>query len=426
MDRLADPNSWNLIYRWQQGFVAQKRPQWFLDVFPRQILDEPTVSEGRANGGFSGSQVSLAGRKDSLQSTKPETEPMESQKTFKVEVETKTEEPEEPNHTASDHDARESLTPQQSEDQFSLFSSQLFEHEVYKDSPASSIGPNESDSETLTATVPTAGSSTSQDAEPSTSTEDSNTSSGKGFWDKARQLASQRRRSRLEHNLVLSKTDGKITSCVISCLKCSGTNHWMLSRVFNQSTLDGIRKNGNATTNVFRSHSGALLVHNTLLLHIIYSMYILALSSFGAQIFFTSWLKHTNPVSDQKMTGWRQYVLDVQLRSQFPLSSPRERKREDPGNKVASGSNKSVCSTYGTYVSYKALMDQCFIGPLKYWLSWTYPPTDSLQFRHADRFKQADEYRMAWIAGILRGSKSRGMLNCTSIDQFRYIIGSGE
>lgn len=142
---------------------------------------------------------------------------MESQKTFKVEVETKTEEPEEPNHTASDHDARESLTPQQSEDQFSVFSSQLFEHEVYKDSPGSSIGPNESDSETLTATVPTAGSSTSQYAEPSTSTEDSNTSSGKGFWDKARQLASQRRRSRIEHNRVLSKNDGKTTSCVISC-----------------------------------------------------------------------------------------------------------------------------------------------------------------------------------------------------------------
>jgi len=173
-------------------------------------LDEPTVSEGRENGGFSGSQVSLAGRKDSLQSTKPETEPMESQKTFKVEVETKTEEPEEPNHTASDHDARESLTPQQSEDQFSLFSSQLFEHEVYKDSLGSSIEPNESDSETLTTTVPTAGSSTSQDAEPSTSTEDSNSSSGKGFWDKARQLASQRRRSRQEHNRVLSKNDDSL------------------------------------------------------------------------------------------------------------------------------------------------------------------------------------------------------------------------
>lgn len=142
---------------------------------------------------------------------------MESQKTLKVEVETKTEEPEEPNHTASDHDARESLTPQQSEDQFSLFSSQLFEHEVYKDSPSSSIGPDESDTETLTATVPTAGASTSQDAESSTSTEDSNTSSGKGFWDKARQLASQRRRSRQEHSRVLSKNDGKITSCFISC-----------------------------------------------------------------------------------------------------------------------------------------------------------------------------------------------------------------
>lgn len=150
---------------------------------------------------------------------------MESQKTFKVEVETKTEEPEEPNYTASDHDARESLTAQQSEDQFSLFSGQLFEHEVYKDSLGSSIEPNESDSETLTATVPTAGSSTSQGAEPSTSTEDSNTSSGKGFWDKARQLASQRRRSRLEHSRVLSKNDGKITSCVISCFSVLAQDH---------------------------------------------------------------------------------------------------------------------------------------------------------------------------------------------------------
>ena len=147
---------------------------------------------------------------------------MESQTTSQVDLgkETKDpeepEEPREPNETASD-DTRESLTPQQSEDQFSLFSSQLFEHEdeVYKESPSSSIEPAASGGETLTAT---AGSSTSQDAKPSTSAEsDSNTSSpGKGSWDKARQLASQRRRPRLEHNRVLSNNEGKI-AIYVSC-----------------------------------------------------------------------------------------------------------------------------------------------------------------------------------------------------------------
>ena len=142
---------------------------------------------------------------------------MESQTSSQVEPETKTEhreeseKPGEPNNTAKD-DTRESSTPQQFEDPFSLFSSQLFEHEdeVYKESPSSSpvpsIRPAAFGGETPTATVPTAGSSTSRDAEQSTS-------AGKGFWDKARELSSQRRRSRIEHNRVLSNNDGKITIC---------------------------------------------------------------------------------------------------------------------------------------------------------------------------------------------------------------------
>ena len=183
-----------------------------------QNPDEPTVDEGRTNEGFSGSHVSLAGRKTSLHSTKAETEPMESQTASQVEPETEKEDreecgkPGEPDNTATDN-TRDSFTPQQSEDQFSLFSSQLFEHEdeVYKESPiptpVPSVEPAASDGETPTATVPTAASSASQDAEPSTS-------AGKGFWDKARQLASQRRRSRLEHSRVLSNNDGKITISV--------------------------------------------------------------------------------------------------------------------------------------------------------------------------------------------------------------------
>ena len=132
---------------------------------------------------------------------KPETEREDSEASGK---------PGEPNNTATDG-TRESFTPQQSEDRFSLFSSQLFEHEdeVYKESPSSSpvpsTEPGASGGEKPTATDPTTGSSASQDTEPSTS-------AGKGFWDRAQKLVSQR--SRLEHNRVLPNNDGKITICV--------------------------------------------------------------------------------------------------------------------------------------------------------------------------------------------------------------------
>ena len=166
---------------------------------------------------------------------------MECQTASQVEPETQRDsdheesgKPVEPNNAATD-DTRDSFTPQESEDQFSLLSSQLFqqEDEAYKESPSSSpvpsVEPAASENETPTAIVPTAGSSASQDAEPSTS-------AGKGLWDKARQLASQRRRSQLEHNRVMSNDDGKIAICVTGF---SQMWHKSLNFItsFNQSTL---------------------------------------------------------------------------------------------------------------------------------------------------------------------------------------------
>ncbi|KAJ7391747.1 Hormone receptor domain [Desmophyllum pertusum] len=123
-------------------------------------------------------------------------EPMESQTSSQAELETET----------KDEDTRESLTPQQSEDQVS-FSSQQFDHVANLDpSPLPDTEASAAGGETLTAA--TAGSSTSQDDQPSTSTEESNVASqGNTFWDKARQLATQRRRSRMEHNRVFA-TEG--------------------------------------------------------------------------------------------------------------------------------------------------------------------------------------------------------------------------
>ena len=116
---------------------------------------------------------------------------------------------EEPINTTEEH-TKESLTSN-SKDTFS-FSSQLFEPDTRpstaeisgESAGASELPENEtSGGEALTAT---AGSSISQDAEPSTSTEESSTT----FWDRARELATQRRRSRVEHNRVLSTDEGKI------------------------------------------------------------------------------------------------------------------------------------------------------------------------------------------------------------------------
>lgn len=144
---------------------------------------------------------------------------MESHAPSEAELQTDTnadpEEAEQPNNVTPD-DAREVSTSQQSEEQFSMFSSQEFEldAESAKESLASTPLPDTEparDNETLTAT---AGASFSQDAQPSTSTDQANASAqGKTFWDKARQLASQRRRSRKEHSRVMSTEGGKSRIC---------------------------------------------------------------------------------------------------------------------------------------------------------------------------------------------------------------------
>lgn len=117
---------------------------------------------------------------------------------------------EQPINNTEEH-TKESLTSN-SKDTFS-FSSQLFEPDTRpstaeisgESAGVSELPENEtSGGEALTAT---AGSSISQDAEPSTSTEESSTTS---FWDRARELATQRRRSRIEQNRVLSTDEGKI------------------------------------------------------------------------------------------------------------------------------------------------------------------------------------------------------------------------
>lgn len=89
-----------------------------------------------------------------------------------------------------------------SKDDISL-SSQLFEH----DTDFSTAG---KESGVKTFETLTAGSSLYQDIESSTSPGDSSVSSrGKQFWEKARKLAPNRRRSMLEGERVVSKEDGE-------------------------------------------------------------------------------------------------------------------------------------------------------------------------------------------------------------------------
>ena len=190
-------------------------------IFYPQKPDES--NQGLSKEAFFGSEVSL-GSKTSLDPTKPSTtEEMESHAPSEAELQTDTkadpEEAEQPNNVTPD-DEREVSTSQQSEEQFSIFSSQEFEldAESAKESLASTPLPDTEpapDSEMLTAT---AGASFSQDAQPSTSTDQSNASTqGNTFWDKARQLASQRRRSRMEHSRVMSTEGGK-SRISIGCL----------------------------------------------------------------------------------------------------------------------------------------------------------------------------------------------------------------
>lgn len=173
------------------------------EVQPSENQEESSTSnQGLENKGFSAkseSDISNLGSQISLKA-KPSSQ---------TEIDTKV--PEKPINIeeSTEEDSKETLTPN-SEDAFS-FSSQLFTHdsrpstaEFYKEYAITSATET-SDDETLTATED---STISQDVEPSTSTEDSSaTSRGGQFWMKARKLAAQRRRSRVENNKVLS-TEG--------------------------------------------------------------------------------------------------------------------------------------------------------------------------------------------------------------------------
>ena len=112
------------------------------------------------------------------------------------------------NDDATQDDPTKVSTPQQTEDEFLVTSSQEFDN----DSLASMALPEMGlalESEMLTARV---GASVSQDAQPSTGNEELNDSvQGMTFWSRARQLASRRRRSRIEHNKVISTEGGKIS-----------------------------------------------------------------------------------------------------------------------------------------------------------------------------------------------------------------------
>ena len=112
------------------------------------------------------------------------------------------------NDDGTQDDPTKVSTPQQTEDEFLVTSSQEFDN----DSLASMALPEMGlalESEMLTARV---GASVSQDAQPSTGNEELNDSvQGMTFWSRARQLASRRRRSRIEHNKVISTEGGKIS-----------------------------------------------------------------------------------------------------------------------------------------------------------------------------------------------------------------------
>jgi len=194
-----------------------------------QNRHEPNLNQGLDNKGFSaksegdishlGSQNSLQHKTssqaelDTNESEDPSnTTPEEARESFSSQtslehktlsqVELETNDFGDPSNSTPE-EIRESLTSNSNEE-FS-FSSQSFEHDTR---------PSTADTE-LTASggqilTTTAGPNISQDAQPSTSTENSNVPSrGKQFWNKARKLASERRRSRLEQNRVVSTEGGK-------------------------------------------------------------------------------------------------------------------------------------------------------------------------------------------------------------------------
>lgn len=160
-----------------------------------QNQNESSLSQGVQNNGFSKSESDLShlGSQVAIETkTSPQAEP-------------ETTDPEELRYTAPE-DTRESLISN-SKGEFS-FSSQLFEQDTRPSTAEFSeetTGACASGGESLTA-----GASMSQDAEPSTSTEEVGASSrGERFWKRIQEIAAQRRRSRLEHNRVLSTEGGK-------------------------------------------------------------------------------------------------------------------------------------------------------------------------------------------------------------------------
>jgi len=215
----AGPEVWcpptlHAVTAWQEIELSENR-------------HEPNLNQGLDNKGFSAKSegdISHFGSQNSLQykissqaeldtnesedprNTTPEEarESFGSQTSFEhktlSQVELETNDFGDPSNSTP-AEIRESLTSN-SNDEYS-FSGQSFEHDTQ---------PSPADTE-LTASggqimTTTAGPSIPQDAQPSTSTENSNVPSrGKQFWNKARKLASERRRSRLEQNRVVS-TEG--------------------------------------------------------------------------------------------------------------------------------------------------------------------------------------------------------------------------
>lgn len=161
-----------------------------------KTYEKPDESDpGHSNEGFFGSEVSLRSKASFEPSNPAPTETKESEGAEQID------QPDD----ATQGDPTKVSAPQQSEDQFFVTLSQEFDNDSLASMTPPEMEPGP-ENRTLTAT---AGASVSQDAPPSTSNEESNDCVQEmTFWNKARQLASRRRRSRIEHNRVTSTESG--------------------------------------------------------------------------------------------------------------------------------------------------------------------------------------------------------------------------
>ncbi|XP_027052451.1 parathyroid hormone/parathyroid hormone-related peptide receptor-like isoform X1 [Pocillopora damicornis] len=203
-----------------------------------------TTDQGHSNEGFFGSKVSLCSNVSRDPPKPAATEVVGSNALLSQnELKSETKDSEEPEQTDQPDDATQGdptkvSTPQQTEDQFLVTSNQEFDNDdATQDDPTKVSTPQQTEdeflvtssqefdndslasmalpemglaleSEMLTARV---GASVSQDAQPSTGNEELNDSvQGMTFWSRARQLASRRRRSRIEHNKVISTEGGSL------------------------------------------------------------------------------------------------------------------------------------------------------------------------------------------------------------------------